>query len=68
MEGDSVDHDDGFDTDEWDSSDNSDETLTKHQHHNDHSHITQPVVRVLNGWLMNVVVEYLLVFSLFLTQ
>ena len=47
MEGNSIDHDDddGCDTDEWDSSDNNDDSPSKGQQ-TEYSQNTQPVVRL----------------------
>lgn len=47
MEGNSIDHDDddGCDTDEWDSSDNNDDSPTKGQQ-TEYSQNTEPVVRL----------------------
>ena len=45
IEGNSIDDDDGFDTEEWDSSDNSDETPTKHRQQTEYLKNTQPMVR-----------------------
>ena len=47
MEGNSIDNDDGCDTDEWDSSDNGDDSPTKLQQQTaEYSQNTQPVVRL----------------------
>ena len=47
MEGDSIDDDDGFATEEFDSSDSNDETPPKPRQQTEYSQNTQPVVRAL---------------------